>query len=175
MRLSSDYKIRKVLQEMIDVELSSVLRSKSRVGELGLTQTSIHEMSKCLVDRMIGNARFLEAIGEIAAKQEKEWLTTEEAARLSGFSRPFIAALLDGSGYAGRVIRSEKGHRRVHAADFRQWLAKLVASERLLTVADVRTGIRLEPECEGETAEEKDVRVAARRRALQRARILGIA
>lgn len=175
MRLSTHAKVRKSLQQMIDVELSTVLRSTPRPAARILSLKSIHEMSKDIAERMIGNAQFFATVGQIAVKQEKEWLTTEEAAQLSGFSRPFIAALLDGPTYTGTVNRTQKGHRRVLASDFRQWLKQLGASERPLTVADVRRGVRQETAIEAETAAEKKDRLKSRKRALDLARSLGIA
>ncbi len=175
MRLSVHSRIRKSLQDMIAVELSAALRTVSRPRARIPGLKSTQEMSKEIAGRMIGNVRFLETIGQLAIKQEKEWLTTEEAAQLSGFSRPFIAALLDGPTYTGTVTRTEKGHRRVLASDFRQWLKKTGGKPRRLTVADVRTGFKPEPGIGPETAAEKNIRLKSRQRAVGLARSLGIA
>jgi len=51
---------------------------------------------------------------DLVPAKNKAWLTTEDAARLSGFSRPFIIALLDGPLYTGQVTRTDKGHQRVN-------------------------------------------------------------
>lgn len=174
MRLSAQSKVRKSLQDMLDAELTSALRSDAGLGNRVPSLKSIHEMSKDLAERMIGNPQFLEALGQIATKPDKEWLTTEEAAKLSGFSRPFIAALLDGPTYIGIVNRSEKGHRRVWATDFREWLAKLGSTERPLTVSDVRRGFGPEVEPESESAADKKGRLKSRAMALARARDLGL-
>ena len=175
MRLSIDSKIRKSLQDMIAVELASALQPASRLRTHISSPKSAQAMSRKIAGRMISNVQFLETIGQLAIKKEKEWLTTEEAAQLSGFSRPFIAALIDGPTYTGKVTRTEKGHRRVQAADFSQWLAKMGGSSRPSTVADVRTGFKPEPEIGTETAAEKNQRLKARTRALSTARDLGIA
>jgi hypothetical protein len=175
MRLSAQSKVRKSLQDMLDVELTTVLRSDSMPGASIPSLKSIHEMSKELAERMIGNPQFLDALGQIATKQEKVWLTTEEAAKLSGFSRPFIAALLDGPTYVGVVNRTEKGHRRIWASDFRKWLSKMGGTEQPLTVADVRRGFQSEFEPEGETAANKKNRLKSRDAALASARALGLA
>ena len=78
-------------------------------------------------------------IREIVPTKTKEWLTTEDAARLSGFSRPFIIALLDGPLYTGQVTRTDKGHRRVNRSEFEDWLKKAsVSKSHPNTVAQVR-------------------------------------
>ena len=175
MRLSVHSKIRKSLQDMIAIELSAALHPVSRPRARIPGQKSTQEISKEIAGRMIGNVQFMETIGQLATKQEKDWLTTEEAAQLSGFSRPFIAALLDGPTYTGTVTRTEKGHRRVLTADFRQWLKKIGSNPQRLTVADVRTGFKPEPGIGPETAAEKNKRLKSRQRALGVARSLGIA
>ena len=69
----------------------------------------------------------------------KEWLTTEDAARLSGFSRPFILALLHGPLYTGQVTRTDKGHQRVNRSEFEDWLKKAsISKSQPNTVAQVR-------------------------------------
>jgi len=174
MRLSAESRIRKLVQDMLYVELSNVLRSDPRSGASVLSLKSIRAMSKKVVDRLIENPKFLETLGQIAIKQEKEWLTTEEAAKLSGFSRPFIVALLDSGTYKGAVNRTEKGHRRVLASDFREWITKLGAIDLPRTVADVRMGVSLESEIESDTLEERKARSRSRKRALDVARKLGL-
>jgi hypothetical protein len=174
MRLSARSKVSKSLQDMLVEGLSTVLNSDARQGSRPPTVKTIRELSKELANRLMANPRFLETLGSIAIKQEKEWLTTQEAAKLSGFSRPFIAALLDSATYTGTVNRTEKGHRRILASDFHQWLSKLRTNDLPSTVADLRTGVLLEPETREETAAEKKVRLKLRKQALETARDLGL-
>lgn len=140
-----------------------------------LTQERIPEFSKALAARIIGNPELLATMSQLAPKPEKLWLTTEEAAKMSGFSRPFIAAVLDSSTYVGAVNRTAKGHRRVLASEFRQWLSGLGKIEVPMTLDDIRTGMPVEAEAEPETADEKRDRLKKRRRALKTARELGLA
>jgi hypothetical protein len=178
MRLSAESKVRKTLQDMLDVELSAVLRSETRAGARLPSLKTIHAMSKEIAERMVENPTFLKAVGEIAIKQDKQWLTTEDAAKMSGFSRPFIIALLDGPTYSGTVNRTEKGHRRVLATEFKQWLIRfgtIDRSELPKTVADVRTGVVMEPEGEPPSVQERKARASSRKRALAAARELGLA
>jgi len=174
MRLSAESRVRKCLQDILYAELSAVLRSDPRLGARVLNLKSIRAMSTKVVDSLIENPKFHEALGQIPTKQGKEWLTTEEAAKISGFSRPFVVALLDSGIYKGAVNRTEKGHRRVLASDFREWMAKLGVIDLPRTVADVRTGVILESEIESDTLEEKKARSRARKRALDVARKLGL-
>ena len=81
---------------------------------------------------------------DLVPAQNKEWLTTEDAARLSGFSRPFIIALLDGPLYNGQVTRTDKGHRCVNRIEFEDWLKKAsISKSQPKTVAQVRSEILL--------------------------------
>lgn len=120
MRVSPEAKARKLLQGMLASELSGALR---------LSPERIRGLSTDLADRIIGNPQLFEAMGQMPSMVEKQWLTTEEAAKLSGFSRPFITATLDSQTYTGTVNRTAKGHRRILAAEFHQWLAGLAKTE----------------------------------------------
>ena len=61
------------------------------------------------------------------AQPEKDWISTQEAANRCGFSRPFVAALLDSGTYAGKVHRTAGGHRKVLANEFEALVAKASA------------------------------------------------
>lgn len=58
---------------------------------------------------------------------QEEWITTQEAANRCGFSRPFVAALLDSGAYQGRVNRTAGGHRKVLASEFEALVAQASA------------------------------------------------
>jgi len=177
MRLSAESKVRKALQDILDAGLSTALRTERR-GARMLSAKAIHALSKELAGRMVENSTVLEAFGEIAVKKDKEWLSTEDAARMSGFSRPFIIALLDGPTYSGTVNRTERGHRRVLTSEFKQWLVRFAKNEhgdRPRTVADVRRGAMIEPEGAPPSAAEEKARIKSRKRALASARELGLA
>lgn len=61
------------------------------------------------------------------ALAQEEWITTQEAANRCGFSRPFVAALLDSGAYKGRVNRTAGGHRKVLASEFEALVAQASA------------------------------------------------
>ncbi len=66
--------------------------------------------------------------GKTPAKPAIDWISTQEAANRCGFSRPFVAALLDSGAYAGKVHRTAGGHRKVLASEFEALVAKASAS-----------------------------------------------
>ncbi|MDD2609901.1 MAG: hypothetical protein PHX60_09455 [Giesbergeria sp.] len=59
-----------------------------------------------------------------------EWITTQEAANRCGFSRPFVAALLDSGAYRGKVQRTPGGHRKVLASEFQALITQASAQAR---------------------------------------------
>lgn len=78
-----------------------------------------------------------------------EWLSINEASRLSDFSVPFIMALLNSSLFPGRVLRTNGGRRLVNKDDFTVWIEVAgsqikTESAMIKTVADVRQGVRAE-------------------------------
>jgi len=66
--------------------------------------------------------------GKISAKPGSDWISTQEAANRCGFSRPFVAALLDSGTYPGKVHRTAGGHRKVLASEFEALVAKASAN-----------------------------------------------
>ena len=54
-------------------------------------------------------------------------LKAHGAANRCGFSRPFVAALLDSGTYTGKVHRTAGGHRKVLASEFEALVAGIVA------------------------------------------------
>jgi hypothetical protein len=186
MRVSAESRVRKSIEDMLDAQLLLVLRpemqvaprlvSLDRIRELSeLSDEAIHRVSRNVAARMADDPSFLKAAAELAGKLEKAWLTTQEAADLSGFSRSFIKALIDGPTYDGEVQRSSGGHRRLRASDFEQWRASLVVDEAAMpkTLSDVRSGVKLGDDPVPGEAEAK-ARRASSGRALAAARSLGI-
>lgn len=71
-----------------------------------------------------------------------DWVSTQEAAKLCGFSRPFVVALLDSGTYPGKVHRTAGGHRKVLASEFVALVAQ--ASTRApKTLAPARRAVDL--------------------------------
>ena len=82
-------------------------------------------------------ARKLAKLADVAVGKERaqgkslpsgEWISTQEAANRCGFSRPFVAALLDSGTYTGKVHRTGGGHRRVLASEFEALVAQACAN-----------------------------------------------
>jgi predicted nucleotidyltransferase len=65
--------------------------------------------------------------GHAQAQHANDWISTQEAANRCGFSRPFVAALLDSGAYTGKVHRTAGGHRKVLASEFEVLVAKASA------------------------------------------------
>lgn len=66
--------------------------------------------------------------GKASVQPANEWISTQEAANRCGFSRPFVAALLDSGTYTGKVHRTAGGHRKVLASEFEALVAKASAA-----------------------------------------------
>ena len=49
-------------------------------------------------------------------------ISSEDAAKMMGFSRPYVNAILDSPEFKGKVIRVNSGHRRVNVSSIRQWM-----------------------------------------------------
>ena len=142
----------------------------------GMTAKSVAAVSSILVDQLMHDRRFIDCMGTIVPAKMKEWLSTEDAARLSGFSRPFIIALLDGPLYSGKVTRTAKGHRRIARDEFASWLGNASLPKVLpKTIKDVRSGPRdEEPVMEEENDEQKSKRKAVKTKTMEYARSKGL-
>jgi hypothetical protein len=104
-----------------------------------------------------------------------EWISTQGAADLSGFSRPFVAALLDSGAYDGEIHRTPKGgHRKVKADEFKAWLDKSSKTRTPKTIEQARAEAVLSP-IAGEATPDKASRAESRERAAALAKRLGIA
>lgn len=160
-----------LLRESLAAALSS---AGSNLNDLSPKTVAL--VSIKLVDHLMIDDRFTDLMSSIAHPKEYEFLTTEGAARLSGFSRPFIISLLDGPLYAGRVIRTAKGHRRVLRGEFTAWLASVSLPKYAPeTIKDVRSGPRdAEPVARKESATQKKARLAAKAETMEFARAQGL-
>lgn len=112
------------------------------------------------------------------AAQASRWVTTQEAADLTGFSRPFVARLLDSGNYPGEVHRTLKGgHRKVRGDEFQNWIKQISVGTDPGTLQQVRATADVElREGEGQTdpsAAEQEARAASRARALELSKKLG--
>ena len=80
--------------------------------------------------------------GKAQAQPPNDWISTQEAANRCGFSRPFVAALLDSGTYTGKVHRTVGGHRKVLASEFEALVAKAFAAAPK-TLAQARKAVDL--------------------------------
>ena len=66
--------------------------------------------------------------GKAQAQTANDWISIQVAANLCGFSRPFVAALLDSGTYTGKVHRTAGGHRKVLASELDALVAQTCAN-----------------------------------------------
>lgn len=59
----------------------------------------------------------------LAKRDDTDLLTTEQAAQLMGYSRPYVAMLIDANKLKGGSV-SEGGHRRVPRSSVLAWIRK---------------------------------------------------
>lgn len=111
--------------------------------------------------------------GKVLTVPRDEWISTQEAANRCGFSRPFVAALLDSGCYQGAVQRTPGGHRKVLASEFEALVAK-ASAEAPRTLAQARKAVDLSRQNDGEGTPPKE-RKQSRARAQALAKKLGIA
>lgn len=135
-------KTKTTLDRIVKNGLSIALAQWSDSNSRELSSKELIAVSSNLVAELMKDDQFIECISSIVPAKNKEWLTTEDAARLSGFSRPFIIALLDSPHYPGTVIRTNKGHRRVDRIEFENWIKKSSRQKFPKAVAEVRADPR---------------------------------
>lgn len=139
-----------------------------------LPKSDIEAMADALA-RVVANCiapPIAPAAGSPAAPQG-EWITTQEAANRCGFSRPFVAALLDSGAYQGKVQRTPGGHRKVLANEFQALVAQ-ASAQAPKTLAQARQAVDLTRLDEAATTP-TPVRKQSRARAQALAKKLGIA
>jgi hypothetical protein len=117
-------------------------------------------------------ARYVVALVVSPVLPQEEWLTTQEAANRCGFSRPFVATLLDSGAYKGKVIRTTGGHRKVLASEFDALMAQ-ASAEAPKNLAQARKAVDLTRLDEDKAISGK-VRKQSRERARAVAKKLGL-
>lgn len=121
-------------------------------------------LAECIASRLAQEAA--------SSAASPEWISTQEAANRSGFSRPFVAALLDSGAYEGQIHRTPVGgHRKVRADEFAAFMAKASAAPSL---DEARRSAELR-EPPGQPAPSEPARAASRVRAAALAKKLGLA
>lgn len=146
-----------------------------------LDKAAAERLAAHLSDRLARNAKLASlARGKVSAgtvaEGKDDWVSTQGAADLAGFSRPFVAALLDSGAYDGEILRSPRGgHRKVRASEFLSWLACHAAkADAPHTLAQTRAQAIRTPKAT-QPPPDRIARAASRARALALAKRLGIA
>jgi excisionase family DNA binding protein len=77
-----------------------------------------------LTDResVVALTALLEAAAVVSEAGGDPWLKTEGAAKKMGFSRPYVAALIDAGEFGAGASKTGNGHRRVKASAVEKWL-----------------------------------------------------
>ena len=130
----------KSLSEIIGAELVAAWKLREGGPSIG----DIHVLSRALAQKIFESKDVANAISQAMA-QPPDWISTEEAAKMSGFSRPFIVAAIDSGIYTGRVNKTPKGHRRVLSGEFHEWIEVARAKNVPVTLAEARSGFSGEP------------------------------
>jgi len=163
------------LEKIVRDGLSAVLNAGT--AEKGIMNSkAIATLSSRLVDGLILDSQFIECVRSLAPDNSKELITTEDAARLSGFSRPVIIALLDSKAYPGKVTRTPKGHRRLDRSEFVTWLETVDTPKDLpKTLQEVRSGPRdEEPKRSRASKAVRQAQQSERAKRLETARSMGM-
>ncbi|KNH08585.1 hypothetical protein BRCH_01709 [Candidatus Burkholderia brachyanthoides] len=149
----------KFLSEVIDAELTAAWKSM----ECGPTINDIHDLSKVLALKIVESDDVASALSATSDSKLK-WISTEEAAKKSGFSRPFIAAAIDSGVYSGRVNKTPKGHRRVLSGEFDDWIKLAREGNVSMSLEDARSGLDIGPSSEQRTEDAENSRKKRARR-----------
>lgn len=164
-----------VLQQYASV-LRNALPVELKAHGAELPMADIDAMADALA-RQIAKLVDTSAVSKLRKAQalaQEEWITTQEAANRCGFSRPFVAALLDSGAYKGRVNRTAGGHRKVLAGEFEALMAK-ASAEAPKTLAQARKAVDLKPQQDNAQGVPLTERKRSRARAQALAKKLGIA
>ena len=174
MSLVVNQKAKTTLEKIVRDGLSAVL-VPGTPEKGGMTSKAIATISSRLVDDLVINSQFIECVRSLAP-DNKELITTEDAARLSGFSRPVIIALLDSKAYPGKVTKTPKGHRRLERSEFVAWLETVDTPKDLpKTLQDARSGSRdEEPKRSRVSKANREAQQSERAKRLETARSMGL-
>lgn len=159
--------------------LRRVLPNELQAHGTTLLEGDVNEMADSLAAALasIGTNLAAKQGGETSKKSissaNSEWISTQEAADRCGFSRPFVAALLDSGTYQGKVHRTPGGHRKVLASEFEALVAE-ASAQAPKTLAQARKAVDLTPQHTTEVVPSTE-RKRSRARAQALAKKLGIA
>lgn len=148
--------------------LRNALPAELKAHGAQLTRGEVEAVANALALKVSGLVVFSGALKARKAPTppEGEWITTQEAANRCGFSRPFVANLLDSEAYKGQVSRTSGGHRKVRASEFETLMAQ-ASTKAPKTLAEARKAVDLT-----RLDETKAVPSAARKQSRARARAL---
>lgn len=79
-------------------------------------------MGHVFVSHLLKDKEFVEAMKVLLARElDDEWITSEEASQILGFSRTYTNALLASDDFEGSVNRTTGGHRRISKRAVVEW------------------------------------------------------
>ena len=121
-------KARARVENAIATQLSSIAAAAS-LAEMSAKAVEAFDaavLSQSIMERLLGDPDTVQGlrvlVADEKAPQEKEWITSQEAATRMGFSRPYVVALLDSAEFEGKVLKRAGGHRRVLASSVAEWM-----------------------------------------------------
>lgn len=167
---------RPTFQALCASTLRKILPTELKAHGATLPAVDIEAMAEALAHRVAKLATEPKPIKRFKAKTtpKGEWISTQEAANRCGFSRPFVAALLDSGAYKGKVNRTAGGHRKVLASEFEAMMVKASAEAQApKTLAQARKAVDLTRLDEAE-ATPRTARKQSRARAQALAKKMGI-
>ncbi|WP_431101210.1 hypothetical protein [Roseateles noduli] len=103
------------------------------------------------------------------------WITTSEAAKLTGFARPFIERLLAAGDYKGEIRNtSEREQLEVKADEFNAWMKECSEAADPGDLAQLRAEAIVDDDIQQTEKSTPELRAASRARALELAKKLGL-
>ena len=102
------------------------------------------------------------------------WITTVEAAKLTGFARPFIERLLAAGDYKGEIRNaSEREQLEVKADEFHAWIKECSEAADPGDLPQIRADAIVDDDIPSTERSTPELRAASRARALELAKKLG--
>lgn len=111
-----------ILNTMLD-RMVDVVGKTAEKKVLDSARAFVVKLGQSVAESLLNNDAFVKSVGQIANSSPDIWCTSEQAAKLTGFSRPYMTALLDSEEFAGQVQISSGGHRRVKKDAVDNWMA----------------------------------------------------
>ena len=115
--------IKKVMVDQLELAGTSVSSKRTQGSDEHVYFAKIAEgIMKVLLDDPGAREELRRLLAPTQELDGDQWISSQDAADLMGFSRPYVNAILDSSEFKGEVMRREGGHRRVKVSSIRQWM-----------------------------------------------------